>query len=184
MPLKSQARVSFIHKLTELDELVRPSIWPAGDFIVRIPDRGYNTALPDGAWRSPASALAWGARGPGFNSRRPDWRPLTCHLMDASGQCLKGQALLTNNANRSHCSAFLSLFSGKERQSANFMGSPQMERRESEMVLIFLSPRKRFKIVRSIRVRAISVGRYIGRPIPGRLPLQFARYGGNKPTHS
>jgi hypothetical protein len=25
-----------------------------------------------GAWRSPASALAWGARGPGFNSRRPD----------------------------------------------------------------------------------------------------------------
>ena len=26
---------------------------------------------------SPASALAWGARGPGFNSRRPDWRPLT-----------------------------------------------------------------------------------------------------------
>jgi hypothetical protein len=27
-----------------------------------------------GAWRSPASALAWGARGPGFKSQRPDWR--------------------------------------------------------------------------------------------------------------
>ena len=25
-----------------------------------------------GAWRSPASALAWGARGPGFKSQRPD----------------------------------------------------------------------------------------------------------------
>ena len=41
-------------------------------FIVRNLVRDYNTALPDGAWRSPASALAWGARGPGFNSRRPD----------------------------------------------------------------------------------------------------------------
>ena len=26
----------------------------------------------DGAWRSPASALAWGVRGRGFESRRPD----------------------------------------------------------------------------------------------------------------
>ena len=32
----------------------------------------YNVARSIGAWRSPASALAWGARGPGFNSRRPD----------------------------------------------------------------------------------------------------------------
>jgi hypothetical protein len=29
-----------------------------------------------GAWRSPASALAWGARGPGFKSRRPDWKSI------------------------------------------------------------------------------------------------------------
>ncbi len=41
-------------------------------FIARFSNCGYNSALPDGAWRSPASALAWGARGPGFNSRRPD----------------------------------------------------------------------------------------------------------------
>ena len=26
-----------------------------------------------GAWRSPASALAWGVRGPGFESQRPDF---------------------------------------------------------------------------------------------------------------
>ena len=29
-------------------------------------------ALPIGAWRSPASALAWGARGRRFKSSRPD----------------------------------------------------------------------------------------------------------------
>ena len=46
-------------------------------FIARFGDTGYNTALPDGAWRSPASALAWGARGPGFNSRRPDTKDST-----------------------------------------------------------------------------------------------------------
>ena len=45
--------------------------------IARFSNCGYNTALPDGAWRSPASALAWGARGPGFNSRRPDTRDFT-----------------------------------------------------------------------------------------------------------
>ncbi len=28
-----------------------------------------------GPWRSLASALAWGARGPGFESRRPDQIP-------------------------------------------------------------------------------------------------------------
>ena len=33
---------------------------------------GYNPALPIGAWRSPASALAWGARGRRFESSRPD----------------------------------------------------------------------------------------------------------------
>ena len=31
----------------------------------------YNTKMY-GAWRSPASALAWGARGPGFKSQCPD----------------------------------------------------------------------------------------------------------------
>ena len=35
--------------------------------------RGYNPALSLGAWRSPASALAWGARGRRFKSSRPDW---------------------------------------------------------------------------------------------------------------
>ena len=54
--------------------------------IARFSNCGYNTALPpgkraqgqaDGAWRSPASALAWGARGPGFNSRRPDTKDST-----------------------------------------------------------------------------------------------------------
>jgi hypothetical protein len=54
---------------------VKPTPWESS-FIAGIPNQDYNTALPDGAWRSPASALAWGARGPGFNSRRPDWRPL------------------------------------------------------------------------------------------------------------
>ena len=33
---------------------------------------GYNVSYSGGAWRSPASALAWGARGPGFKSQRPD----------------------------------------------------------------------------------------------------------------
>src|SRR6202451_4244744 len=34
---------------------------------------GATPLLPDGrAWRSLASALAWGARGPGFKSRQPD----------------------------------------------------------------------------------------------------------------
>lgn len=39
-----------------------------------------------GAWRSPASALAWGARGPGFNSRRPDqpMAPAATRERDAS----------------------------------------------------------------------------------------------------
>ena len=32
--------------------------------------------LVRGAWRSPASVLAWGARGPGFESRRPDTNTL------------------------------------------------------------------------------------------------------------
>ena len=34
---------------------------------------GYNFWHKFGAWRSPASALAWGVRGPGFESRRPDF---------------------------------------------------------------------------------------------------------------
>src|SRR6266508_4233879 len=39
--------------------------------------RGYNPALSFGAWRSPASALAWGARGRRFKSSRPDkYRPI------------------------------------------------------------------------------------------------------------
>lgn len=40
--------------------------------VVRIYTLGYNLNCSDGAWRSPASALAWGVRGPGFESRRPD----------------------------------------------------------------------------------------------------------------
>ena len=40
------------------------------------PVLGYNSLQDIGAWRSPASALAWGVRGPGFESRRPDKNPL------------------------------------------------------------------------------------------------------------
>ena len=36
--------------------------------------RGYNPPRSFGAWRSPASALAWGARGRRFKSSRPDTR--------------------------------------------------------------------------------------------------------------
>src|ERR1700704_1193891 len=32
-----------------------------------------------GPWRSLASALAWGARGPGFKSRRPDQNSSSIH---------------------------------------------------------------------------------------------------------
>ena len=42
-----------------------------------MPILGYNSIHNFGAWRSPASALAWGVRGPGFESRRPDQRTLT-----------------------------------------------------------------------------------------------------------
>ena len=41
-------------------------------FIARKSKRGYNTPRSIGAWRSPASALAWGARGRRFKSSRPD----------------------------------------------------------------------------------------------------------------
>jgi putative ABC transport system ATP-binding protein len=37
----------------------------------------YNVGRSIGAWRRPASALAWGARGRRFKSSRPDWKPLT-----------------------------------------------------------------------------------------------------------
>src|SRR6266496_4357222 len=37
----------------------------------------YNLPLPIGAWRSPASALAWGARGRRFKSSRPDRQRLS-----------------------------------------------------------------------------------------------------------
>src|SRR5215212_9010551 len=40
--------------------------------VARIFKRDYNLLLPIGAWRSPASALAWGARGRRFKSSRPD----------------------------------------------------------------------------------------------------------------
>jgi hypothetical protein len=48
------------------------------DNIVRIRKGYYNTASLNksiGAWRSPASALAWGARGRRFKSSRPDFLP-------------------------------------------------------------------------------------------------------------
>src|SRR5205085_7473947 len=34
-------------------------------------------SMPHGAWRSLVSALVWGTRGPEFESRRPDLKPLT-----------------------------------------------------------------------------------------------------------
>ena len=53
---------------------------------------GYNPALPIGAWRSPASALAWGARGRRFKSSRPDTtrpdrftKPVRSFLNDMTG---------------------------------------------------------------------------------------------------
>ena len=49
--------------------------------VVRTCTLGYNVHCSDGAWRSPASALAWGVRGPGFESRRPDHRTLTLFRM-------------------------------------------------------------------------------------------------------
>ena len=40
--------------------------------IARLRKSDYLESVGFGTWRSPASALAWGARGRGFKSRRPD----------------------------------------------------------------------------------------------------------------
>src|SRR5579884_8521 len=40
-----------------------------------------------GPWRSLASALAWGARGPGFKSRRPDQLTQNRHSLPENGHC-------------------------------------------------------------------------------------------------
>jgi hypothetical protein len=40
--------------------------------IARLQKSDYLDSVGFGTWRSPASALAWGARGRGFKSRRPD----------------------------------------------------------------------------------------------------------------
>ena len=43
----------------------------------RLPTENNKVSDGEGAWRSPASALAWGARGRRFKSFRPDHKPLT-----------------------------------------------------------------------------------------------------------
>src|SRR6266542_4037733 len=45
-----------------------------------------SSPTPIGLWRSLASALAWGARGPEFKSRQPDQNPSKT-LRIASGAC-------------------------------------------------------------------------------------------------
>src|SRR6185312_16683010 len=48
-------------------------------------------AVPVGAWRSPVSALVWGTRGRGFESRRPDQEnPLLQYLRVAKGDRFLG----------------------------------------------------------------------------------------------
>jgi hypothetical protein len=82
---------------------------PADSFIARNPIRDYNTALPDGAWRSPASALAWGARSPGFKSRRPDcFLPLGAQEPRISNYAPNGSQNGGNQLNKGRIARLLS----------------------------------------------------------------------------
>src|SRR5690349_5096972 len=56
---------------TSISKLIDSRIKKTNSF-ARNRKGGYNATRSIGAWRSPASALAWGARGRRFESCRPD----------------------------------------------------------------------------------------------------------------
>src|SRR5437868_5475717 len=54
-----------------------------------------------GLWRSLASALAWGARGPGFKSRQPDQNPsksIPSSRSNYTNEVIKAEARITVGA--------------------------------------------------------------------------------------